>query len=92
MIFSAEHCNHIRATNPIESTFATVKLRTRRTKGSGSRAACFAMVFKLVMLASENWRALNDSALLPKVISGVQFRDGITLEEVAIEYAVHHVL
>jgi len=81
--FPAEHWSHIRTTNPIESTFATVRLRTRRTKGSGSRDACFAMVFKLVMLASESWRLLNGSTLLPKVISGIQFIDGIILKEVA---------
>ena len=81
--FPAEHWNHIRTTNPIESTFATVRLRTRRTKGSGSRAACLSMVFKLVMLASESWRLLNGSALLPKVISGVQFKDGIMVKEFA---------
>ncbi|MFH0824668.1 MAG: IS256 family transposase [Pseudomonadota bacterium] len=81
--FPAEHWSHIRTTNPIESTFATVRLRTRRTKGSGSRAACLAMVFKLVMLASESWRALNGSNLLPQVISGVQFKDGIMPIEAA---------
>jgi transposase-like protein len=81
--FPAEHWSHIRTTNPIESTFATVKLRTRRTKGHGSRSACLAMVFKLSMLAEKRWRALNGSALMSKVISGVTFRDGIMLEEMA---------
>jgi putative transposase len=81
--FPAEHWIHIRTTNPIESTFATVRLRTRRTKGSGSRAACLAMVFKLVMSASERWRLLNGSKLFEKVISGVQFKDGIMQKESA---------
>lgn len=81
--FPAEHWVHIRTTNPIESTFATVRLRTRRTKGSGSRAACLAMVFKLVMSASERWRALNGSNLFAKLISGIQFRDGVMQKEIA---------
>jgi putative transposase len=81
--FPAEHWSHIRTTNPIESTFATVKLRTRRTKGHGSRSACLAMVFKLALLAERRWRALNGSSLMSKVISGVKFRDGIMLEEKA---------
>ena len=68
---------HIRTTNPIESTFATVRLRTKRTKGSGSRGACLAMVFKLTMYAQETWRVLNGSPLLADVIRGVQFVDGI---------------
>lgn len=74
--FPAEHWVHVRTTNPIESTFATVRLRHRKTKGSGSRAACLAMVFKLMESASTTWRALNGSALLPDVIAGVQFVDG----------------
>ena len=75
--FPAEQWMHIRTTNPIESTFATVRLRTRRTKGSGSRVACLAMVFKLTMCAEKTWRALNGSSLLADVIRGVQFVDGI---------------
>jgi len=74
--FPAEHWVHIRTTNPIESTFATVRLRTRRTKGSGSRTACLTMVFKLAQCAERNWRKLNGSALLPEVIRGVKFVDG----------------
>ena len=69
-----------RRPNPIESTFATVRLRTKRTKGSGSRAACLAMVFKLTMCAEKTWRALNGSTLLSDVIRGVQFVDGIKEE------------
>ena len=75
--FPAEHWGHLRTTNPIESTFATVRLRTVRTKGSGSRTACLTMVFKLVEAASKNWRALNGSELLPDVISGIRFSDGV---------------
>ncbi len=78
--FPAEQWMHIRTTNPIESTFATVRLRTKRTKGCGSRAACLAMVFKLTMCAEKTWRALNGSTLLSDVIRGVQFVDGIKKE------------
>ena len=75
--FPAEHWMHLRTTNPIESTFATVRLRTRRTKGCGSRTACLTMVFKLVRAAERRWRKLNGSTLLPDVIHGVCFVDGI---------------
>lgn len=74
--FPAEHWVHIRTTNPIESTFATVRLRTRRTKGCGSRIACLTMVFRLTQCAEQHWRALNGSKLLADVIRGVQFVDG----------------
>jgi len=75
--FPAEHWIHIRTTNPIESTFATVRLRHRKTKGSGSRMACLTMVFKLMESASKTWRALNGSAMVRDVIAGVQFADGV---------------
>ena len=75
--FPAEHWRHLRTTNPIESTFATVRLRHRRTKGSGSRTACLTMVYKLALAAQKRWRRLNGSALLPDVIRGVRFVDGI---------------
>ncbi len=75
--FPAEHWIHLRTTNPIESTFATVRLRHRRTKGNGSRLACLTMVFKLLQSAAKKWRLLNGSQLLPEVIAGVQFIDGI---------------
>lgn len=74
--FPAEHWMHIRTTNPIESTFATVRLRTNRTKGCGSRMATLTMTFKLTQSAEQNWRALNGSSLLPDVIKGIQFVDG----------------
>jgi len=75
--FPAEQWIHLRTTNPIESTFATVRLRHRRTKGNGSRTACLTMVFKLMQSASKRWRLLNGSQLMPEVIAGVQFIDGI---------------
>jgi len=78
--FPAEHWVHIRTTNPIESTFATVRLRTARTKGCGSRMACLTMVFKLAQCAEKHWRRLNGAALLPEVIQGVTFVDGLKKE------------
>jgi transposase-like protein len=81
--FPAEHWMHLRTTNPIESTFATVRLRHRRTKGNGSRAACLTMVFKLMQSASRRWRLLNRSELLPDVIQGVRFTDGIKTQHAA---------
>jgi putative transposase len=75
--FPAEHWKHLRTTNPIESTFATVRLRHRRTKGSGSRKACLAMVFKLVQHAQRHWRKLDGRNLLPHVLANRQFIDGI---------------
>ena len=78
--YPAEHWSHLRTTNPIESTFATVRARTNKTKGSGSRIACLTMVFKLVQSAEKRWRALNGSTLLPEVIAGVQFIDGLKNE------------
>ena len=75
--FPAEHWSHIRTTNPIESTFAGVRLRIDKTKGSGTRSACFAMVFKLAQSAEQSWRTLNGTALLPEVIQGVRFIDGV---------------
>jgi transposase-like protein len=74
--FPAEHWLHLRTTNAIESVFATVRLRTDKTKGSGTRAACLTMVFKLADNASKHWRNLNGSELIPDVIAGVVFTDG----------------
>jgi transposase-like protein len=81
--FPAEHWIHLRTTNPIESTFATVRLRHRRTKGNGSRLACLTMVFKLMQSAQKRWRLLNGSNLLPDVIQGTQFIDGIKPQQTA---------
>ena len=78
--FPAEHWQHLRTTNPIESTFATVKLRQRVTKGAGSRAAGLAMAFKLLLAAERTWRRLNGHELLPLVAAGVVFRDGVRVE------------
>lgn len=74
--FPAEHWIHLRTTNPIESTFATVRHRTRQTKGCGSRRATLAMVFKLALAAQKRWRRLNGSNKLAQVIEGVQFVNG----------------
>lgn len=81
--FPAEHWKHLRTTNPIESVFATVRLRHRRTKGSGSRLACLAMVHQLMLSAAKRWRLLNGSELLSDIIAGVQFTDGVKSQEVA---------
>lgn len=74
--FPAEHWLHIRTTNAIESTFATVRHRTRQTKGCGSRVATLSMVFKLALEAEKKWRRLNGHELIAKVIEGVKFTDG----------------
>lgn len=74
--FPAEHWKHVRTTNPIESTFATVRLRTKKTKGSGSRVACLTMVYKLMMSAQKKWRALSGSDILPDVLKGIKFING----------------
>ena len=81
--FPAEHWIHLRTTNPIESTFATVRLRHRRTKGNGSRVACLAMVFKLCASAQKTWRPLNGAKLLPDVIAGAKFINGEKAERIA---------
>jgi putative transposase len=74
--FPAEHWRHIRTTNPIESSFATVKLRTRVTKGAGSKKAALAMAYKLLDAAQERWRRLNGHALVADVLDGATFKDG----------------
>jgi putative transposase len=81
--FPAEHWTHLRTTNPIESVFATVRLRTEKTKGSGTRQACLTMVFKLMQSASRKWRALNGAKHLPEVLQGVKFVDGERQEHAA---------
>ena len=72
----AEHWDHVRTTNPIESVFATVRHRTIRTKGALSPTTARLMVFKLVMAASKTWRRLKGENQLPKLIAGVTFKDG----------------
>jgi len=74
--FPAEHHVHLRTSNPIESTFSTVRLRTRVTKGAGSRAAGLAMAYKLVQAAEERWRRINAPHLVPLVRAGATFIDG----------------
>jgi putative transposase len=81
--FPAEHWRHLRTTNPIESTFATIRLRHRRTKGSGSRIASLTMMFKLAKSAARRWRVLNGHQLLTDVIHGVVFQDGLRLDQAA---------
>ncbi len=76
----AEHWKHLRTANPIESTFATVKLRQRVTKGAGSRSAGLAMAHRLLLLAERSWRRLDGQELLPLVRSGVKFKDGVRVE------------
>ncbi len=78
--FPAEHWIHIRTTNPIESTFATVRLRTAKTRGCVARAGILAMVFKLVESAEQRWRKLKGAARLTQVIDGVRFKDGLQEE------------
>jgi len=75
--FPAEHWVHLRTTNPIESTFATVRLRTDKTKGCGSRLATLTMVFKLARSAEQRWRRLNGHELIGDVIAGIHFTDGV---------------
>lgn len=80
--FPAEHWIHLRTTNPIESTFATVRLRTVRTKGCGSRTATLTMVYKLARQAEKHWRRLNKHEYIALVLKGAIFTDGI-LEKAA---------
>jgi putative transposase len=75
--FPAEHWDHLRSSNPIESVFATVRHRTVRTKGALSQETAKLMVFKLVMAAAQTWRRLKSENQLPKVIEGVTFKDGV---------------
>ena len=75
--FPAEHWKHLRSTNPIESTFATVRHRTIRSKGCLSNKTALAMVFKLIEAAQKSWRCIDGHNQLPKLITGVKFADGI---------------
>ena len=78
--FPAEHWIHLKTTNPIESTFATVRLRTKVTKGPGSRAAGLAMSYKLIIAAQDRWRAINGPHLVALVRSGATFKKGVLIE------------
>ena len=88
--FPAEHWKHVRSTNPIESTFATVRLRTAKTKGCLSRKTVLAMVFKLLLSARKKWRRLDGSDHLAEVIQGVTFKDGIKQIQNAAFKSHHH--
>ena len=79
--FPAEHWLHIRTTNPIESTFATVRHRSRQTKGCGNRIATLTMVFKMAKLAEKSWNKLRGFVLLQKVVAGIKFKDGEEIKE-----------
>lgn len=79
--FPAEHWGHLRTTNPIESVFATVRLRTVKTKNCGSRKTALSMAFKLMLSAQKRWHRLRGYSLLADVIGGVQFKDGVKVEQ-----------
>ncbi len=85
--FPAEHWDHLRTTNPIESVFATVRHRTVRTKGSLSSTTARLMVFKLLCAAVKTWRRLRGTNQLPKFIAGVRFENGIEVIEVPANHA-----
>jgi putative transposase len=78
--FPAEHWIHLKTSNPIESTFATVRLRTKVTKGPGSKAAGLAMAFKLIEAAQDRWRAVNAPHLVALVRAGTKFEKGVMIE------------
>jgi putative transposase len=79
--FPAEHWRHLRTSNAIESSFATVKLRTRVTKGAGSKKVALAMAYKLLDAAQERWRRFNGHELVADVLAGVKFKDGIKVTD-----------
>ena len=85
--FPAEHWDHLRTSNPIESVFATVRHRTVRTKGALSTKTAKLMVFKLVNAAAKTWRRLNGENQLPKVVQGVKFKNGIEVTEMPAHHA-----
>ncbi len=78
--YPTEHWKQLRTTNPIESTFATVRLRERVTKGAGSRMAGLTMAFKLLEAAQRHWRRLDGAELIPLVRASVRFVDGVRIE------------
>jgi transposase-like protein len=79
--FPAEHWDHLRTSNPIESVFATVRHRTVRTRGGLSSKTATLMVFKLVIAAARTWRRLKGQNQLPKLIAGAKVQDGIEVIE-----------
>ncbi len=86
--YPAEHWVHLRTTNPIESTFATVRHRTKVTRGPGSRAAGLAMAFKLIMAAQDRWRAVNAPHLVALVRADATFLNGRLVERTDEQQAV----
>jgi len=78
--FPAEHWVHLRTSNPIESTFSTVRLRTRVTKGPGSKATGLAMAFKLLEAAQDRWRAVNGPHLVALIRAGARFDKGVIID------------
>ena len=84
--FPAEHWDHLRTSNPIESVFATVRHRTVRTRGALSAKTAKLMVFKLVNAAAKTWRRLKGENQLPKVVQGIKFQNGIEV----IKMPAHH--
>jgi len=81
--FPAEHWMHLRTTNPIESTFATVRLRTEKTKGAGSVDACLSLVYRLALSAAKGWRRLRGAEHLAELVRGAIFKDGVKEEAAA---------
>ena len=86
--FPAMHWQHIRTTNPIESVFATVRLRTNKTKNCGSRQTTLAMAFKLLTTAKKKWRRLRGYKLLADVVKGEKFKDGELVKSDQLEEVV----
>ena len=78
--FPAEHWHHIRTSNPIESTFASVRLRTAKSRGCGSRASILSTVFKLAKSAEQRWLKLRGAEIIAKVITGVPFKNGVEVQ------------
>ncbi len=72
---------HLRTTNPIESTFATVRLRTVTSRGCGSRVSILSTVFKLAQSAEQRWQKLHGTEMIAKVITGIQFRNGVEVRK-----------
>jgi transposase-like protein len=87
--YPALHWTHIRTTNPIESTFATVKLRTNVTKGAGSPKAAATMAFKLMQEAERRWNRIRGYEEIKNVISGVEYRDGVVVTQHSHREAVN---
>jgi putative transposase len=85
--FPAEHWDHLRTSNPIDSVFATVRHRTVPTRGALSQDTARLMVFQLVMAAARTWRRLKGENQLPKVVRGVRFRNGVEVTEVPAQTA-----